>query len=203
MANTDPVEKVWGFRLFEGEERGRVREGRELGKEEGRERLVFDDMSERNMVSCACLFSGYVQNSYAIGTILRGCYKLESRGVGLRLQIHGFVLKMVDANVSTSGGNTSCANDETSMNDSLMMIVCEQRAAVEIHDEPYNVIKNWNYTALVDAIHNGEGKCWTTKAVRDELGRIRIQKTEKDPFHVSGKNIDNLKNDCERGAWLS
>ncbi|TYJ19236.1 hypothetical protein E1A91_A09G178700v1 [Gossypium mustelinum] len=20
----------------------------------------------------------------------------------------------------------------------------------------------WNYTALVDAIHNGEGKCWTT-----------------------------------------
>ncbi|KAJ8423902.1 hypothetical protein Cgig2_003665 [Carnegiea gigantea] len=34
---------------------------------------------------------------------------------------------------------------------------------VEIHDGPYNVIKNWNYTALVDAIHNGEGKCWTAK----------------------------------------
>lgn len=34
---------------------------------------------------------------------------------------------------------------------------------VEIHDGPYNVIKNWNYTALVDAIHNGEGKCWTSK----------------------------------------
>lgn len=34
---------------------------------------------------------------------------------------------------------------------------------VEIHDGPYNVIKNWNYTALVDAMHNGEGKCWTTK----------------------------------------
>ncbi|KAI5418668.1 Pyruvate decarboxylase 2 [Lathyrus oleraceus] len=29
---------------------------------------------------------------------------------------------------------------------------------VEIHDGPYNVIKNWNYTGLVDAIHNGEGK---------------------------------------------
>jgi pyruvate decarboxylase len=25
------------------------------------------------------------------------------------------------------------------------------------------VIKNWNYTGLVDAIHNGEGKCWTAK----------------------------------------
>ena len=34
---------------------------------------------------------------------------------------------------------------------------------VEIHDGPYNVIKNWNYTGLVDAIHNGEGNCWTMK----------------------------------------
>ena len=33
----------------------------------------------------------------------------------------------------------------------------------EIHDGPYNVIKNWNYTGLVDAIHNGEGKRWTAK----------------------------------------
>ncbi|CAO2819174.1 unnamed protein product [Amaranthus hypochondriacus] len=39
---------------------------------------------------------------------------------------------------------------------------------VEIHDGPYNVIKNWNYTALVDAIHNGEGKCWTAKVVNEE-----------------------------------
>ncbi|RWR92151.1 pyruvate decarboxylase 2 [Cinnamomum micranthum f. kanehirae] len=39
---------------------------------------------------------------------------------------------------------------------------------VEIHDGPYNVIKNWNYTAFVDAIHNGEGKCWTTKVQCDE-----------------------------------
>ncbi|KAI3988966.1 hypothetical protein MKX01_016537 [Papaver californicum] len=39
---------------------------------------------------------------------------------------------------------------------------------VEIHDGPYNVIKNWNYTALVDAIHNGEGKCWTTKVQCEE-----------------------------------
>ncbi|KAJ0978307.1 hypothetical protein J5N97_013781 [Dioscorea zingiberensis] len=39
---------------------------------------------------------------------------------------------------------------------------------VEIHDGPYNVIKNWNYTALVDAIHNGEGKCWTCKVHCEE-----------------------------------
>ena len=40
---------------------------------------------------------------------------------------------------------------------------------VEIHDGPYNVIKNWNYTGLVDAIHNGEGKCWTTKVSAIQL----------------------------------
>ncbi|XP_051123232.1 pyruvate decarboxylase 1-like [Andrographis paniculata] len=39
---------------------------------------------------------------------------------------------------------------------------------VEIHDGPYNVIKNWNYTAFVDAICNGEGKCWTTKVYCEE-----------------------------------
>ncbi|TQD99760.1 hypothetical protein C1H46_014612 [Malus baccata] len=39
---------------------------------------------------------------------------------------------------------------------------------VEIHDGPYNVIKNWNYTGLVDAIHNGEGNCWTTKVRTEE-----------------------------------
>ncbi|KAF8012944.1 hypothetical protein BT93_I0953 [Corymbia citriodora subsp. variegata] len=39
---------------------------------------------------------------------------------------------------------------------------------VEIHDGPYNVIKNWNYTGLVEAIHNGEGKCWTAKVHYEE-----------------------------------
>nr|ABJ99596.1 pyruvate decarboxylase [Lycoris aurea] len=39
---------------------------------------------------------------------------------------------------------------------------------VEIHDGPYNVIKNWNYTAFVEALHNGEGKCWTAKVFCEE-----------------------------------
>lgn len=34
---------------------------------------------------------------------------------------------------------------------------------VEIHDGPYNVIKNWDYAGLVERIDNGEGKCWTAK----------------------------------------
>ncbi|KAL1219552.1 Pyruvate decarboxylase 1 [Cardamine amara subsp. amara] len=52
---------------------------------------------------------------------------------------------------------------------------------VEIHDGPYNVIKNWNYTGLVDAIHNGEGKCWTAKVRYEEelVEAIKTATTEK------------------------
>lgn len=39
---------------------------------------------------------------------------------------------------------------------------------VEIHDGPYNVIKNWDYTGLVDAIHNGQGRCWTARVATEE-----------------------------------
>ena len=42
---------------------------------------------------------------------------------------------------------------------------------VEIHDGPahnnYNVIKNWDYTAFAQAMHNGEGKLWTAKVCGD------------------------------------
>ncbi|XP_027338096.1 pyruvate decarboxylase 2-like [Abrus precatorius] len=39
---------------------------------------------------------------------------------------------------------------------------------VEIHDGPYNVIKNWNYAGMVETIDNGEGKCWTAKVHCEE-----------------------------------
>ncbi|KAK2446998.1 pyruvate decarboxylase [Trifolium repens] len=38
----------------------------------------------------------------------------------------------------------------------------------EIHDGPYNVIKNWNYAGLVETIDNGEGKCFTAKVHCEE-----------------------------------
>lgn len=34
---------------------------------------------------------------------------------------------------------------------------------VEIHDGPYNIINNWDYTAFVEAVNNHQGNCWTTK----------------------------------------
>ncbi|KAF5727320.1 Thiamine pyrophosphate dependent pyruvate decarboxylase family protein [Tripterygium wilfordii] len=77
----------------------------------------------------------------------------------------------------------ACIGDgsfQVTAQDVSTMLRCEQKTIiflinnggytieVEIHDGPYNVIKNWNYTALVDAIHNGEGKCWTRKVSCEE-----------------------------------
>ncbi|OIW01555.1 hypothetical protein TanjilG_10837 [Lupinus angustifolius] len=77
----------------------------------------------------------------------------------------------------------ACIGDgsfQVTAQDVSTMLRCEQKTIlflinnggytieVEIHDGPYNVIKNWNYTGLVDAIHNGDGKCWTTKVTCEE-----------------------------------
>jgi pyruvate decarboxylase len=56
---------------------------------------------------------------------------------------------------------------------------------VEIHDGPYNVIKNWNYTALIDAMKNGEDKCWTCK-VRTEEELVEAIET------INGQQKDSL-----------
>lgn len=79
----------------------------------------------------------------------------------------------------------ACIGDgsfQVTAQDISTMIQCGQRSIiflinnggytieVEIHDGPYNVIKNWNYTGFVKAIHNGVGKCWTAKVrTEDEL----------------------------------
>ncbi|XP_007016910.2 PREDICTED: pyruvate decarboxylase 2 [Theobroma cacao] len=77
----------------------------------------------------------------------------------------------------------ACIGDgsfQVTAQDISTMLRCEQKSIiflinnggytieVEIHDGPYNVIKNWNYTGLVDAIHNGEGNCWTAKVHCEE-----------------------------------
>lgn len=66
------------------------------------------------------------------------------------------------------------------------MIRCEQKTIiflinnggytieVEIHDGPYNVIKNWDYTRFVEAINNGQGKCWTAKVSIHKLNNSLV-----------------------------
>ncbi len=36
-------------------------------------------------------------------------------------------------------------------------------AQVEIHDGPYNRIKNWDYVGLARALHNGKGRLFATR----------------------------------------
>jgi pyruvate decarboxylase len=82
------------------------------------------------------------------------------------------------AQAATEKRVIACIGDgsfQVTAQDVSTMLRCEHRSIiflinnggytieVEIHDGPYNVIKNWNYTGLVDAIHNGEGNCWTAK----------------------------------------
>ncbi|CAI9261477.1 unnamed protein product [Lactuca saligna] len=80
---------------------------------------------------------------------------------------------------------------------------------VEIHDGPYNVIKNWNYTALVDAIHNDEGKCWTSKVFcEEELVRAieTATKEKKDCLcfiEVIVHRADSSKSTLEWGARVA
>eukprot|EP00850_Spirogloea_muscicola_P023073 SM000327S12477 [mRNA] locus=s327:9570:12933:+ [translate_table: standard] len=50
---------------------------------------------------------------------------------------------------------------------------------VEIHDGPYNVVKNWNYAGVIDAFCNGEGKCWTAQ-VRTEHQLVDSIKTAQE-----------------------
>ncbi|KAL0291674.1 UNVERIFIED_CONTAM: Pyruvate decarboxylase 1 [Sesamum calycinum] len=68
------------------------------------------------------------------------------------------------------GDGSGCVNNASMWSEEYHLLINNggYTIEVEIHDGPYNVIKNWNYTALVDAIHNGEGNCWTTKVRCEE-----------------------------------
>ncbi|KAF5940986.1 hypothetical protein HYC85_022153 [Camellia sinensis] len=96
----------------------------------------------------------------------------------LRIAIMGFT---TDSLLNLSVLTLILVNaSQVTAQDVSTMLRCEQRTIiflinnggytieVEIHDGPYNVIKNWNYTGLVNAIHNGEGKCWTSKVRYEE-----------------------------------
>ncbi|CAL5060892.1 unnamed protein product [Urochloa decumbens] len=118
------------------------------------------------------------------------CQKLRlPEGCGFEFQMqYGSIGWSVGALLGYAQGATgkrviACIGDgsfQVTAQDVSTMLRCEQNSIiflinnggytieVEIHDGPYNVIKNWNYTGLVDAIHNGEGKCWTAKVTCEE-----------------------------------
>ncbi|KAM0830255.1 hypothetical protein ACQ4PT_066324 [Festuca glaucescens] len=118
----------------------------------------------------------------------------------------------------------ACIGDgsfQVTAQDVSTMLRCEQNSIiflinnggytieVEIHDGPYNVIKNWNYTGLVDAIHNGEGKCWTAKVKCEEELTAAIETAlgeKKDSFcfiEVIAHKDDTSKELLEWGSRVS
>ncbi|KAI9070776.1 hypothetical protein K1719_047259 [Acacia pycnantha] len=89
--------------------------------------------------------------------------------------------------------------------------VPEKRVIACIGDGSFQmtVQENWNYTAFVDAIHNGEGKCWTTKvSCEEEL--IEAIETATGPkkdslcfIEVIAHRDDNSKELLEWGSRVS
>ncbi|KAK7412430.1 hypothetical protein VNO78_03890 [Psophocarpus tetragonolobus] len=99
------------------------------------------------------------------------------------------------AQAATNKRVIACIGDgsfQVTAQDVSTMISCRQKniiflinnsgytIEVEIHDGPYNLIKNWDYAGFVEAIHNGRGKCWTTK-VRTEDDLIEAIATATGP----------------------
>ncbi|KAK4796943.1 hypothetical protein SAY86_029269 [Trapa natans] len=86
----------------------------------------------------------------------------------------GELLLALEMGVSRSQHRISLTLLRCGQNSRIFMINNEGHTIeVEIHDGPYNVIKNWNYAGLVDAIHNDEGKCWTKKRETEDGGTKR------------------------------
>ena len=66
---------------------------------------------------------------------------------------------------------------------------------VEIHDGPYNTIKNWDYAALVDVFSAGEGKAWGCKvATEGELDAAITKAQDHDGLCLIEVLID--RDDC-------
>lgn len=75
---------------------------------------------------------------------------------------------------------------------------------VEIHDGPYNEIKNWKYAELVDVFNAGEGKGWGTKVrTVGELNNAIEKAKSHDGLALIEVMID--RNDCNKNllSWGS
>ncbi|WP_372572363.1 thiamine pyrophosphate-binding protein [Ruegeria jejuensis] len=66
---------------------------------------------------------------------------------------------------------------------------------VEIHDGPYNTIKNWDYSRLIEVFSAGEGKAWGTRATTEgELDEAVAEAQSRDGLCFIEVAID--RDDC-------
>ena len=66
---------------------------------------------------------------------------------------------------------------------------------VEIHDGPYNVIKNWSYSKLAEVFGAGEGRGWGTRVTTEgELDAAISRAVDNDGPSLIEVDID--RDDC-------
>jgi len=69
---------------------------------------------------------------------------------------------------------------------------------VEIHDGPYNNIKNWDYAGIVDVFNAGEGNGWSTKVTTEGELQSAIKKALS---HKGGPSLIEVildRDDCSK-----
>ncbi|MEW5303175.1 MAG: hypothetical protein WDW38_001501 [Sanguina aurantia] len=69
---------------------------------------------------------------------------------------------------------------------------------VEIHDGPYNVIKNWNYTACIEGFCNGEGKLWTCKVRTEPQLQAALAEIDSRPQDLCFIEVFTHRDDCSK-----
>jgi len=68
---------------------------------------------------------------------------------------------------------------------------------VEIHDGPYNVIKNWDYAGLIDVFNAGDGNGWSTRvSTQNQLDTAIAQAVAHDGVSLIEVIID--RDDCSK-----
>jgi pyruvate decarboxylase len=69
---------------------------------------------------------------------------------------------------------------------------------VEIHDGPYNVIKNWDYTAFSRALRNDSGKLFTAKCHTEPDFVAALAEAKKLTDHICFIEVITHKDDCSK-----
>jgi hypothetical protein len=78
-----------------------------------------------------------------------------------------------------------------------------RHAQVEIHDGPYNRIKNWDYVGLARALHNGEGRLFATRVSGTRVDALAMPGCLPAlPAAPAGCRAGWPCCSCGRAAWL-
>eukprot|EP00850_Spirogloea_muscicola_P012585 SM000082S22827 [mRNA] locus=s82:82324:89962:- [translate_table: standard] len=158
----------------------------------------------------AYLFAGPIFNDYSecLLAITHPFLEQVKRAfAGLLRAFHSRLINTSFSKLSKSSGSVS---SQVTCQDVSTMIKNNQRTIiflinnggytieVEIHDGPYNVVKNWNYAGVIDAFCNGEGKCWTAQVRTEQQLVDSIKTAQEKADHLCFIEVICHKDDTSR-----